>query len=189
MRVCYFDLETTNLVGDLGRLLCGSILRHDGTMVTFRQDEFVEAARRRKKKASMVDDGDLAEAIRDELEKHHIVSGWFSKGFDIPFLNTRLAQNGRRLIRQHIHFDPRWYMSGWRGLKPRSAKLAVAAEFFGLDEQKMAVGVEVWARAQVGEKEALDILVERCESDVRLLKEVSERILETGVVKNLMSYP
>lgn len=180
MRIAYFDLETTNLNADIGRILIGSIRKSDGDIVTFRN------------KTSLIrkaDDRDIAIKIRDVLEKHHCLVGWHSKGFDIPFLNTRLAAHGERLLSPRLHLDPRWQMAGWRGLKPRSAKLSVAAEFFGLDERKMELGVEVWAKAGVGDKESLDILAERCESDVRLLYEVTQKILDSGVVKNIQSYP
>lgn len=179
LKVAYFDLETTNLNADIGRILCGTIRTHEGKVVTYRNS--IPNIRK-------ADDREIAIQIRDLLDQHHMLVGWHSKGFDVPFLNTRLVAHGERPLRRHLHLDPRWQMSGWRGLKPRSAKLKVAAEFFGLDEGKMELPVEVWAKAGVGDKDALKTLVERCESDVRLLYSVTQRILDTGLVTNIASY-
>jgi hypothetical protein len=183
LRVAYFDLETTALEADIGHILIGSILCHDGEMRTFRQDEM-------RKRGDKVDcDKRIAVAIRDVLEEHHIVVGWHSKGFDIPFLNTRLVANGQQPIRKHLHFDPRWNMAGWRGLKPRNARLETAAEFFQLGEQKMKVPIQTWSASRYLDREALDVLVDRCESDVLLLRDLTEKILDTGLVSNIQSYP
>jgi uncharacterized protein YprB with RNaseH-like and TPR domain len=184
VRVAYFDLETTDLRADIGRILIGSILCHDGQLVTFRQDVVAK-----KKRTDYADDGEIAKLIRDVLEKHDLLIAWNGKGFDIPFLNTRLVQNGHRRLLPKLFLDPKWYMQGWRGLLPRNAKLDTAAEFFRLGERKMDVPVEVWAKAACGNKEAMDTLVERCESDVRILKEATERILASGVVKTISVYP
>ena len=184
MRVAYWDIESTDLTGDFGRLLCVSILQYDGVLVTFRQDELVAAG----KATDMADDSALAVLARDALEAHHLTCAWYGKGFDIPLLNTRLVANGHRMLKPMLMFDPRWYYSGWRGLKPRNAKLKTVTEFFGY-EQKQEVGAEVWVNARGGNKEAMDIVVERCESDVRILKDLAERTLDEGLVRNLGAYP
>lgn len=184
MRVAYFDLECTSLKGDVGRILVGSILLN-GEMTTFRQDEI-----KRRKRIAMSNDGPIAVAIRDHLETAHMVVGWHSKGFDIPFLNTRLVANGERTITPSLHLDPMWQMRGWRGLAPRNSKLSTVAEFFKLGERKQSVDVEEWIKAQMDwNEEAMDILCERCESDVRLLAEITEHILDAGLVRNIMRYP
>lgn len=182
MRVAYWDLETTALISDLGRILCGSILCHDGTIVTHRQDRI-------RGKRDFADDAEIARRIRNTLEQHDLLVSWYGKGFDHPFLTTRLIQNGDRKLDSKLVLDPCWYMRGWRGLKPRNSKLATAAEFFGLNESKMDVPVEVWARAATGNRIAMDTIVERCESDVRILREVTERVIASGVVKNITMYP
>lgn len=131
----------------------------------------------------------MAVKIRDTLEDHDLIVAWNGKGFDIPFLNTRLIQGGERRLATRLVLDPMWYVKGWRGLMPRNGKLSTAIEFFGLDESKMAVPVEIWAKAAGGNREALDVLTERCESDVRTLAEVTRKILASGVVKTIQAYP
>lgn len=178
--IATFDLETTNLKGDIGRLLCGSILSYPAMeMVTYRIDDYG---------CKYSDDRQLAVDIRDHIEKHNISCGWFSKGFDITFLNTRLVQNGERPMNRMLHVDPIWYFRGYRGLKPRSSKMSVVAEFFDI-ERKQDVDVKVWIDASAGDREALDILVDRCESDVRITSELMQQAFDLGLVRNIQMYP
>lgn len=184
MKVAYFDLESTDLAGDFGRLLSASVLTHDGSMVSLRQDDFLA----RKQAEDMSDDRAIAVATREILEAHDVIVGWFCKGFDIPFLNTRLVANGERFMKQMLVIDPRWYYSGWRGIKTSNAKLKTVSAFFGF-EPKQEVTAETWVKARVGNREAMDVVVERCESDVRILKTITERTIADGLVRNINLYP
>lgn len=184
VKVAYFDIESTDLKADFGRLLCVSVLTHEGDMVTLRQDEYVADGRA----TDMADDGALARDARDLLEAHHCIAGWFIKGFDISFLNTRLVAGGHRQMKPRLCYDPRWYYSGWRGLSPRNARLKTVSEFFGY-EPKPDVPAEVWVKARGGNRAAMDEVCDRCEADVRISKEIGERTFEEGLVRNLQSYP
>jgi DNA polymerase III epsilon subunit-like protein len=120
-----FDLETTKLEGHFGRLLCGSVLSYPAMeMVTHKWPEYEED----------FSDGD------DEIEKHTISCGYFSKGFDIGFLNARLLFHGRRLLRPMLHHDPIWGFKGWRGVKIGSASMKNVAEYLGLSAKEAAQG-------------------------------------------------
>ena len=182
MRYCTWDIETSDLKGDVGRILCAVIYEPIRKKYTiFRNDELSDC---------MADDAAIAVALRDELEKYHITMGWFSKGFDMSFVNTRLVKGGHKTIRPHLHLDGIWYMKGWRGLNTRSAKLAVAAEFFELKNRKPGVDVDVWISAAFGgNTEAMDILVDRCKADCKITSDVTDKLLDTGVVKNIQTYP
>lgn len=68
-KIAVFDLETSDLDGDFGRLLCGSILSYPSfEMKTFRWDHYSD---------SIADDEQIAVDIRDELEDHHITAGFY----------------------------------------------------------------------------------------------------------------
>jgi hypothetical protein len=180
--IAVFDLETTDLKADFGRLLCGSVLSYPAMeMRTFRIDEI--------NNGSIAKDGPLAVAIRDEIERHHISAGYFSKGFDISFLNTRLMIAGERKMTPMLHIDPIWFYKGWRGLKFRSSSMKVVAKVLGLEETKMDVPDSVWIDARHGDKESLDILVDRCESDVRITMDIICHALDNRLMKNIMTYP
>jgi uncharacterized protein YprB with RNaseH-like and TPR domain len=180
--IAVFDLETTDLKADFGRLLCGSVLSYPSMeMRSFRIDEC--------NGGSVARDGPLAVAIRDEIEQHHMSAGYYSKGFDISFLNTRLMVNNERKMDSMLHIDPIWFYRGWRGANFRSSKMKVVAKVLGLEETKQEVPDEVWINARHGDKGSLDILVDRCESDVRITMDIIVHALSNRLMKNIQTYP
>lgn len=185
MKIAYWDLETWDLSAEFGPILCGSVLLlPQEEMVSFRQDDYL----RRKKAEDMTDDRQLCLDLRDLLNEQHLHAGYFSKGFDIAHLNTRLAHHEEKLLDRRLHLDAIWFFKGWRGLKPRSSKMKHVANYLGL-EQKPEVEAEVWLKARGGNKEAMDVVQDRCEADVRITREITERALGMGLVKNITSYP
>ncbi len=181
-RIAYFDIETTDLKGDIGSILVASVLSYpEMEMTTLRIDSY---GHRRHN----LDDSSLARDLRDLLEQHHIICGWYSKGFDIPFLNTRLVAAGHRKLENHLHFDPYFQHKGWHGVKLCSASLANVAEFYGLDVRKMHVDKSVWKKAMAGDTGSLDILVDRCESDVLITAEVIQKVFDARLVKNITRF-
>ncbi len=184
MRVAYFDLETWDLKAQFGPILCASVLdAATDEMKTFRIDNY----RRRRKAKDMTDDRQLCIDLRDYLETFHISSGWYSKGFDLAHLRTRLVLHGERPLSEHLHLDAIWFFKGWRGLRPMSAKMKHVAEFLGL-EQKPDVAPDVWMAAKGGNRTAMDEVAERCEADVRITRAITERAIELGLVKNIQRY-
>jgi len=177
-----FDIETTKLEGHFGRLLCGSVLSYPSMEIkTYRWDDY---------SPDPSEDADLAVAIRDAIESHTISCGYFTKGFDIGFLNARLAAGDHRTMRSMPHLDAIWAYRGWRGLKIGSSSMKNVAEFLGLDEQKMDVPKIVWVKANSGNVEALDVLIDRCESDVRVTWKIAQHVLDNRLLKNpIQMYP
>jgi len=171
MRIAYFDMEFSNLKADIGRIICGSIYTYPSSrMVTYRIDEVNNGK-------DLHYDGKIAKLIRDKLDAHDLIVTWYGKMCDMPFLNTRLAAAELDPVKRRFHLDLRWKASGPYGINPRNAKLSTVAEFFGFQDQKMIVPVEIWVRAQAGDKEAIDILCERCESDVMLTYQAYWKLL------------
>lgn len=166
-----FDIETTDLKGLMGRILCCSFLDGlTGEVKTFRADE------RPWKGRTKIDDSKLAVAIRDELEKYKLIVGHNSKLFDLPFINARLAKAGERPVRVGWHLDTRWFLNS-ASMRIGSAKLDNAAKFFDLGEQKTPISWEQWQLAAAGDGVAMDEVVEHCEADVRTLAELVPHVL------------
>ncbi len=162
----YFDLETTNLKANFGRILCASVADMFGNVRTFRIDEAPYARKRRR------DDVALAVALRDYLEQFDIILGWYSKMFDIPYLNTRLLIGNERPLRADImHVDAIWKAKKG-SMALHSARLDALAKTFRLDVQKTGLDPEIWNDAADGDKEAMDYVVEHCEADVLVLRKV-----------------
>jgi len=153
---------------------------YQGDPYTFRTDD--KKFRGRNK----IDDSKLCVAIRDELESADIIVGWNSILHDIPLLNARLALAGERPCRvskDHgtMHIDLMFY-SGGATMKVGGRKLDTIAKFFRADNQKTPLDGEAWQLAGVGDKDALNLVVEHCEADVLVLRDIWPR-LAPGVKK------
>lgn len=174
MRICAFDLETTNLSGLMGRILCGSFYRivdgHQTKPYTFRLDD------KRYSGRSRIDDNRLAVAIRDELEKYNMVIGWNSKLFDAPFLNARLAKVGSRPFHPQFHLDLMYYAGGC-SMRIGSKKLENVQKFFALSDAKTQITWDNWNLAAGGDRQALDKVVHHCEQDVKVLAQAYWKML------------
>lgn len=182
IRIAVFDLETWDLKPQFGPLLVASV-EINGEMTTFRQDSYLKKGLAE----DMTDDRQLAVDLRDLLESCHITIGYFSKGFDLSHLRTRLVEHGERPLKKMMHFDPIWGYRGWRGLNIMSSKMKHVAKFFDI-EQKPEVEPDVWLKARGGNKKALDEVVERCEADVRITRQLAEKAIELELLKNITQY-
>lgn len=183
MRTVAYDLETTDLKGLMGRLLCASfcIITSDdpaeiGKVTTFRCD------RKPWKMPDPIDDSALAVGIRDYLDGFHCAVGWNSKLFDGPFLNARLIQSGEQEWRPQLHLDLMWYAGG-SSMRVGSKKLDNVQQFLRLGDEKTKIDWDDWKRAALGNKRAMDSVVEHCEQDVKVLREAYWRMI--GLVRNI----
>ena len=172
-----FDIETTDLKGLMGRMLCVSFLDgQTGEVTTFRADEQPWKGR------TKIDDKKLAVACRNHLEKYKLIVGHNSKLFDVPFVNARLAKHGERPIHVEWHMDTRWYLNS-ASMRIGSAKLDNAQKFFDLGEEKTPISWEQWQLAATLDKGAMDEVVVHCEQDVKVLAQLVPHVLP--YVKNL----
>jgi uncharacterized protein YprB with RNaseH-like and TPR domain len=170
MRVVIFDTESTDLAASWGRILCCSFVELDGEPWTYRADE------KRFKGKTLIDDSKLCVAVRDELERADLIVGWNSILHDIPLLNARLAVAGERTCQLGEkygtwHLDAMFY-SGGQSMKVGGRRLDTVAKFFKAPNQKTPLDGEIWQLAGVGDKDALEKVVEHCEFDVLVLRDL-----------------
>jgi uncharacterized protein YprB with RNaseH-like and TPR domain len=172
MRIVAFDLETTGLGGNFGRILCCSFKPitpdQEQDPYTFRGDD------KKYRGKDIVDDGVLAVAIRDELEKYDVIVGHNSKLFDAKFLNARLLKAGARPRLQRFHVDTMWIV---RSHFRMSSKLDNVQKMLNLPDEKSPIDWDEWARAGTYLKKAMDNVVHHCEQDVRVLEQAYWRLL------------
>lgn len=182
MKVVFFDTESTDLAANWGRILCASFLTlGEEEVLTYRKDSKPFVGKNK------IDDGKLTRAIRNQLESADIIIGWNSILHDVPLLNARLADAGERPIHvgeRHgsIHLDLMWYAGG-QSMKIGGRKLDTVARFFGVEHEKTALDGETWQLAAAGDSTAMDEVVEHCEADVLVLRDVWPH-LAPGVKKH-----
>lgn len=170
MKVLFYDTESTALTGDWGRILCASFAELEGDPYTFRKDVKPYSGR------TVIDDSRLVKAIRNEIENADIIVGWNSILHDIPLLNARLAASGERPIQTGerygiMHIDLMYYAGG-QSLKIGSRRLDNVSNFFGTEGAKTKLDGEIWQMAATGDKTAMDDIVEHCEIDTTVLREL-----------------
>ena len=175
-RLAFFDLETTDLKGNFGRLLAGSIADSWGHVTTFRYTDYPGQ--------TLIDDSGLAVAIRDELERYDEWVSWNGKLFDVPFLNARLLRAGQAPLRKdRIHVDLMYYAKG-QFTRLGSARLENVSRFFRTENNKTPLTPELWALASAGSTHALEEIVEHCEADVLVLRDVYSHLKAHLTVKH-----
>lgn len=170
MRVLFYDTESTDLAASWGRILCASFASIQGDVYSFRGDIG------KLKGDTEIDDSKLCLAIRDELEAADMIVGWNSKLHDVPLLNARLAVAGERAVRigeRHgtSHLDLMWYSSG-ASMKIGGRSLATVSRFFGVVHSKTALDGSTWQLAGAGNRKATAAVVEHCEADVLVLRDL-----------------
>lgn len=180
-KIVSFDLECTSLKPTVGRILCASFLPRGGAPYTF------SAIAAPFKKADVFDDGALAIAIRNELEKFDIIVGWNSKNFDVKFLNSRILRVGGRTKNAQYHLDGMW---SWRSKASAWSGLANVQKFM-LPEgtQKTEIEWQKWMQAlgwnKVLRERAMATIIDHCEHDVIVLDEVYQRLVDANVFRSL----
>jgi uncharacterized protein YprB with RNaseH-like and TPR domain len=174
--VTTWDLESTDLAGNFGRILCGSFVDLDSDVVeTYRRDK------RPWKDKEPASDAKLSVAIRDRLERADVLVGWNSILFDQPLLNARLLAANERPLRvgekygTH-HLDLMYYARG-QSMRIGSSRLDSVAKFFHSTNQKTPLLPEVWAKAIEGDKESWALIVEHCEYDVLTTRDVYHKLV------------
>lgn len=160
-----FDLESYGLEPTYGVLLCGVVKPWGGPSKLFRVKQVSS------------DDSKLTTELVTELNKYAILIAHNGVFYDRKMLNARALKFNLPIL------DPRGKMIdpvqiARRHLNMRRNSLDALADYFGLSEQKMHIPAEVWVRAGLDHSKAdLDLICERCESDVRVLEELATRVL------------
>jgi DNA polymerase III epsilon subunit-like protein len=163
-----FDLETTGLDANFGRLLCGVVKTPDEVKI-FRIDD-------KPYKAKLPsDDSKLAAALVAELNQYTILIAHNGVRFDRPFLNTRAMDYGQKMLNPRgLIIDP--VKLARASLRLSSNSLKTITEFL-CTTQKSAVAGPIWARAAMDrDRESIDYIVDHCVADVEALYEVAEKM-------------
>lgn len=164
LRQVFFDIESTNLSGNVGRVLCASFADAFGNVSTLKYTDFPGK--------TIIDDGPLVQAISEELSRWDIWTSWNGKLFDAPFLNARLLKAGHPPLRKdRMHLDLMYYAKGGF-MRMGSARLQSVSQFFNTPNAKSPLTFETWELAMSGDEKALDYIVEHCEADVLVLRDV-----------------
>lgn len=162
---CIFDLETSDLSGDRGIILCGSWLSSTKRGIkTVRSDE----TNPRWSKGHRGDDSETVRQIAAALAEHDVLVAHNGTRFDMPFLRTRMARWGMKRLPDMKIIDP--CSIAWRKFKMTRNSLGNIADYIGVKDKKTPLNMSLWMDAiHNGSKKAMDLIVKHCEADIRVL--------------------
>lgn len=157
--IVFVDIEALGLKADYGSAVCVSLKPYG------------------KKPYTLVvkqpgNDQRLVREAKEELEKYRCWTTYYGKGFDIPFLNTRLLRWGQEPIEKRLHVDLFFTLKA-NVLTARKSQAHLLG-WLRTPQQKMSVSASDWADLPFNRK-LLKTMVERCESDVRGLEALYKR--------------
>lgn len=123
------------------------------------------------------DDRELVRAYAEALSAFDILISWNGILFDIPVLNSRLAfwqaQDGKgpRRVDPNMHIDLMYYATGRFNRLGRKS-LQNVSEYFEVGSEKTPLRIRTWNGAMQGKPEDYAKIVEHCDRDVQVLRDV-----------------
>lgn len=180
MLVRFFDTESSDLSGGFGRLhcasfadlpatKCGTLRKHRckcrAEVTTFRRDQDPW-------KGGPADDRALVVAIKEYLEQADMICGWNSALHDLPLINARLSAYGIDPVRVGDRYGTSSVDLMYSVPKIGGRSLDTTSKFYGSPHRKTPLLVATWARASEGDAEAFEEIVEHCEYDALVTRDM-----------------
>lgn len=175
-KILYFDIETTGLYANFGRMLmvsyCYQDAPEDVKCITILDDpRYLDLP---PEKCDLY----LVKALKEIIDDSDIQVAHFGSKFDIKFLQSRLVVHGLHMA------DSKWKtffdtcITAWKKFK-LGGKLKVIARALGCDNQKDELPLSTWQRSHcIGYEpyfsDAIKEMAEYCKQDVRTLFDIAQ---------------
>jgi uncharacterized protein YprB with RNaseH-like and TPR domain len=167
-RIVIWDLESTNLKGNFGYLLCGA-----WKVLGEKKINCVSITDSPTFEKDPTNDKHICKELLKSLEEADMWVAHFGKWFDRPMLNTRLLGHNLPPL------PPIPLIDTWRiakdNLKLNSNRLATIAAWAGLEEKTPLSGPR-WIKAMAGHRPSINYVVKHCKQDCVVLEQVYEKI-------------
>ena len=163
------DLETTSLDAGAGAILCASYesSKKPKRVVTLRNDRISPIW----KKGIRGDDRELVKQLSALIRDHDVIVAHNGSRFDLPYLRTRALHWRLEPLRDVKLIDP--CTIAYRKFKLKSNSLGRIADYVGVKDRKTPLDMSVWMDAALnGSTRSMDLIVEHCEADIRVLSAV-----------------
>lgn len=159
----FFDIETT--FSNEPVVLYAAVMDSFGRLDRFHRGE------------DWTDDREMCRLYAEALASYDILVSWNGILFDIPVLNSRLAywaaQDGKGPVRinPNMHIDLMYYATGRFNRLGRKS-LQHVSEYFDVGSEKTPLRIRQWNGAMAGKEEDYQKIVEHCDRDVEVLRDV-----------------
>ena len=161
-RISFLDIETSSLEADAGVIVGVGLMNETG------KSEYLEAKR-------TADEKSLLAKLLKRLESIDIIVTWSGRGFDIPYLTTRLLKHSMdpRPVLIKLHLDLNEVVRS--RLRLTFTYLDHVCDFFGIKRDRGPMGLEVphlFVKALEGDDTSLRTIRDHCLDDLRVTREV-----------------
>ena len=157
LSIGYFDIETTFSTQPI--VLYAAIADGFGKIREFRRGP------------DITDDSALVAELAAALGEYDILVSWNGKLFDVPVIQARLAYHGLRRLDLNMHLDLMYYATG-QFMRMGRKSLQSVSEYFEVANEKTPLRVRQWDGAMAGKPEEYEKIVEHCNADVLVLRDV-----------------
>jgi len=168
-----YDIESTGLKADFGTILSFGSQRwtiEDGEYVPIDPKPVVFSIADTKpfKKGDPTDDSELCAKARERLLSANYWIGYYSKGFDLPFLQAKMGEHklGYLPAMGRAHVDLFFVAKSAFALSRKS--LGNVSYHLGVDGSKTPVEGRIWKKAAAGHKPSIQYIVAHNAADVTL---------------------
>lgn len=179
LKIGYLDIETTDLVADMGVMLTWAIKTRD-------KDEYYTGRITKKELYAQKFDKRICQELIDALEHYDVILTYYGTRFDIPFIRTRALYYKLNFPTfGYVKHKDVYYMVK-RLTKLRNNRLETATKFLGI-EGKNHVELDIWRAARYGDKKALDYIFDHNIRDVDILESLHKRLeaYDKGLSKSI----
>ena len=164
--IVILDIETSSLEADAGIIVGAGLMSEDG------KSQYLEARKTTEEKP-------LLTKLLDQLEPFDVIVTWSGRGFDIPYLTSRLLKHRMdpRTVLSKMHLDLNEVVKS--RLRLTFTYLDHVCEFFEIKRNRGPMGLDVphlFVRALEGDEEALRSIRDHCLDDLRVTREVLLRL-------------
>lgn len=154
----FFDIESSGgFNADFGSTLVVSLKPYNGKPYSFS----VKA---------VGNDQKIVREAKEALEQYQCWVSYYGKGFDVPYLNTRLLKWGMRPIEPKHHLD--MYFSLKYKMKLSRKGLGAVADFLRVKTPKINVPQHVWSEMPFNLDKHMGPMIARCEGDCATLEDI-----------------
>jgi len=162
LRITILDLETSSLEADAGIIVGAGLITETG------KSEYLQARKTSEERP-------LLAKLVQRLDSFDVIVTWSGRGFDIPFLTSRLLKHRMdpRPVLRKMHLDLNEVVKS--RLRLTFTYLDHVCDFFEIKRDKGPMGLEVphlFIKALEGDEGALKTIRAHCLDDLRVTREV-----------------